>query len=82
MSAYVAYEASVIEDETHLLISCSFYSDLRHKLFQNASDENTNFESTLVSEYGQVVPQSQTADKPTIPRGRATQQSRDTRKTN
>ena len=38
-------EASVIEEEAHLLISCSFYSDLRHELFQNTSDVNTNFES-------------------------------------
>ena len=44
------FEASVIEDETHLLISCSFYSDLRHELFQNASDVNTNFESMSDSE--------------------------------
>ena len=36
----------------------------------------------IVSEYGQEIPQSQTADKPMAPRGRATQQSRDTRKTN
>ena len=35
-----------------------------------------------VSEYDQAIPQSQTADKPIAPRGRATQQSRDTRKTN
>ena len=35
-----------------------------------------------VSEYDQEIPQSQTADKPMSPRGRATQQSRDTRKTN
>ena len=35
-----------------------------------------------VSEYDQEIPQSQTADKPMAPRGRATQQSRDTRKTN
>ena len=34
------------------------------------------------SEYDQEIPQSQTADKPMAPRGRATQQSRDTRKTN
>ena len=31
------------------------------------------------SEYDQEIPQSQTADKPMAPRGRATQQSRDTR---
>ena len=38
--------------------------------------------SKLVSEYDQETPQSQTADKPMVPRGRATQQIRDTRKTN
>ena len=31
----------------------------------------------IVSEYGQEIPQSQTADKPMAPRGRATQQPRD-----
>ena len=34
------------------------------------------------SEYDQEIPQSQTADNPKALRGRATQQSRDTRKTN
>ena len=34
------------------------------------------------SEYDQGIPQSQTADKPMAPRGRATQQSRDAMKTN
>ena len=33
------------------------------------------------SEYDQEIPQSQTADNPTAPRGRATQPPRDTRKT-
>ena len=39
----------------------------------------------VVREYDQAIPQSQTADKPMasmVPRGRVTQQSRDTRKTN
>ena len=36
----------------------------------------------IVSEYDQEVPQSQTADNPEAPRGRAAQPSRDTRKTN
>ena len=36
----------------------------------------------IVIEYDQEIPQSQTADKPLAPRERATQQSRDTRKTN
>ena len=34
------------------------------------------------SEYDQEIPQSQTADNPVAPRGRAAQPSQDTRKTN
>ena len=36
----------------------------------------------IVNEYDQEIPQSQTADNPVAPRGRAVQPSRDTRKTN
>ena len=36
----------------------------------------------IVSEYDQEIPQSQTADNPKAPRGRATQPLRDTRETN
>ena len=36
----------------------------------------------IVSEYDQEIPKSQTADKPTAPGVRATQQSQDIRKTN
>ena len=36
----------------------------------------------IESECDQEIPQSHTADKPMAPQGRATQQSRDTRKTN
>ena len=36
----------------------------------------------IVSEYDQEIPQSQTADNPVAPRGRAAQPSRHTRKTN
>ena len=32
-----------IEDETHFLISCEFYSDIRYDLLKHASDTNTNF---------------------------------------
>ena len=39
-------------------------------------------ETKVVSEYDQKMPQSQTAEKPVAPWGRATQQSRDTRQTN
>ena len=34
------------------------------------------------SEYDQEIPQSQTADNPVAPRGKAAQPSQDTRKTN
>ena len=36
----------------------------------------------IVSEYDQEIPQSQTADNPVAPQGRATKPPRDTRKTN
>ena len=39
------------------------------------------FKPKIVSEYDQELPQSQTADNPMVPRGSATQPSRDTRKT-
>ena len=39
-------------------------------------------ELMIVSEYDQEIPQSQTADNPMAPRGRAAQPPRDTRKTN
>ena len=40
------------------------------------------FYSNIVSEYDQEIPQSQPADNPMVPRGRAALRSRDTRKTN
>ena len=47
-----------------------------------ANDWLVDFNPTkIVSEYDQEIPQSQTADKPMAPRGRAAQPSRDTRKT-
>ena len=36
----------------------------------------------IVNEYDQEIPQSQAADNPVAPRGRAAQPSQDTRKTN
>ena len=50
--------------------------------FENASPYFCTFLAKIVSEYDQEIPQSQTADSPVAPRGRATQPSRDTRKTN
>ena len=40
-----------------------------------AANSNTK-NIKIVSEYDQEIPQSQTADKPVAPRGRATQQLR------
>ena len=48
----------------------------------NGLEQCTIVHSKIVSEYDQEIRQSQTADKPMVPRRRATQQSRDTRKTN
>ena len=42
----------------------------------------SHFSWEIVCEYDQGIPQSQTADNPIAPRGRATQPSRDTRKKN
>ena len=41
-----------------------------------------NLQTRIVSEYDQEIPQSQTADNPVAPQGRAAQPSQDTRKTN
>ena len=49
---------------------------------QEMTDRTEAAESKIVSEYDQEIPQSQTADNPVAPRGRAAQPSRDTRKTN
>ena len=46
------------------------------------SSLNNNSAPKIVSEYDQEIPQSQIADNPVAPRGRAAQPSRDTRKTN
>ena len=50
----------------------------RLKTLQNA----LFMHSAKKSEYDQEISQSQTVDKPMAPRGRATQQSQGTRKTN
>ena len=55
---------------------------LLHLTLKSHMGYGDNFLYTKHSEYDQEIPQSQTADKCKAPRGRATQQSRDTRKTN
>ena len=47
-----------------------------------ANDKIRHWQSKIVSEYDQEIPQSQTADNPVAPRGRAAQPPQDTRKTN
>ena len=53
-----------------------------HKTFSKFYRRYYDLVSKIVSEYDQKIPQSQTADNPVAPRGRATQPSQDTRKTN
>ena len=59
--------------------------------FHNHYDDETQYTDShttarkhlkIVSEYDQEIPQSQTADNPVAPGGRAAQPSQDTRKTN
>ena len=48
----------------------------------SADSQVSSLDTKIVSEYDQEIPQSQTADNPVTPRGRAAQTSRDTTKTN
>ena len=41
--------SSSVEDETHFLINCELYSDIRLPLFQKAGEHNENF-NTLIAE--------------------------------
>ena len=49
---------------------------------QEVSPFHVGYQKKIVNEYDQEIPQSQTADNPVAPRGRAAQPSHDTRKTN
>ena len=55
---------------------------IRFLIFTFVFTFNDDTDLKIVSEYDQEIPQSQTADYPVAPRGRAAQPSRDTRKTN
>ena len=46
------------------------------------SKKDEKYYAVKNSEYDQEIPQSQTADNPVAPQGRAAQPSQDTRKTN
>ena len=71
-----------------LMLLCSKNEEYyRNKTFEVNSSEitvvsNIFKQTKIVSEYDQEIPQSQTADNPVTPRGRAAQPSRDPRKTN
>ena len=67
----IGYATDVIDhaDKNQLPLMTSKRSQHLIKLLKN-------------SEYDQEIPQSQTADNPVAPRGRAAQPSQDTRKTN
>ena len=54
----------------------------QNKRFKYSHPLNATIDIKIISEYDQEIPQSQTADNPMAPRGRAAQPSRDTRKTN
>ena len=64
------------------LLEPSTFFNLYTKSPYNSGSESPWRKSKIVSEYDQKIPQSQTADNPVAPRGRAAQPSRDTRKTN
>ena len=68
----------VSSDRTKLTVSgLTEGNDYNFKVFAE-----TRYGTKIVSEYDQEIPQSQTADNPVAQRGRAAQQSQDTRKTN
>ena len=71
---------------TGLLLCCFAYKTNYKSVhvavipFEKNAEQASNLE--IVNEYDQEIPQSQTADNPVAPWGRAAQPSRDTRKTN
>ena len=65
-----------------LLFSILFCFYTKTRCIQRLERNKLKKNSKIVSEYDQEIPQSQTADNPVAPRGRAAQPSRDTRKTN
>ena len=70
---------------TPLSKNLALYQTYEHNMLDETSivdRHRCHMTAKIVSEYDKEVPQSQTTDNPTAPRGRATQPSRDTRKTN
>ena len=73
----VLFGAVYIPPESSSYSSINLFNDLEEYIIIFPA----NYVYKIVSEYDQEIPKSQTADKPMAPRGRATQQSRDNRKT-
>ena len=76
-----------MEDESNNSTTWLKSKQKRHIINSDTDSENLYLtsqptKSKIVSEYDQEIPQSQTADNPMAPQGRAAQPSRDTRKTN
>ena len=74
-------------DSSFLYVSSNSYSFhliclFKSLLYVHGSTCSAMLGIKIVSEHDQEIPQSQTADNPVAPRGRAPQPSRDTRKTN
>ena len=70
--------------DTIIQLSCLFANPIvvyRYGFLFNCKVLSEASDSKIVSEYDQEIPQSQTADNPVTPQGRATRPSRDTRKT-
>ena len=69
-------------DYCNIHVVRAIHASFRIAYFQDGVQDGIRHVLQIVSEYDQEIPQSQTADNPMAPRGRAAQPSRDTRKTN
>ena len=81
---------SYIRNETHLMWpdcdkqyhTAQVNPTNKYVFWQTAKIQMKLVTSKIVNEYDQKIPQSQTAENPVAPRGRAAQPPQDTRKTN
>ena len=76
----IGFNINVLQQTTCLVVNPITVSNFAF-LF-NWTPMGLTSDSIIVSEYDQEIPQSQTADNPVAPRGRAAKPSRDTGKTN
>ena len=76
------YQISILSNRTNYQILIILSNPTVYQFFILSNSKLFKSSSKIVSEYDQEMPQSQTADNPFAPRGRAAQPSRDTRKTN